>query len=250
MKIAVITGGSSGIGKSAAIQLGQRGVAVILTYRGQQAGAEAAMNEIEAAGGSALALKLDVSRVSEFAGFVEQIKDLLQTRWQQSQFDYLVNNAGMGGGMPFTEISEDYYDQIFNTNFKGPFFLTQALLPLLRDGGQIINVSSNATQLATPGFSAYGASKAALSCATRYLAKELSPRGIRVNAVSPGPVVTNLADGAFAKHPEYIEPLAAQTALGRIGQPDDVGRLIAALLSEDCRWVTAQDIQVSGGYLL
>lgn len=250
MNIALITGASSGIGYSAAIQVAQRGVGVILTYHRQPDGAQAAVREIEAAGGAAVALQLDVSQISTFAAFGVQVKQLLQERWQRDSLDYLVNNAGVAGGTPFAEISEREYDRLLDTNLKGPFFLTQTLLPLISDGGHIVNVSSNAARLASPGFSAYGASKAGLTALTRYLAKELSPRGIRANSVSPGPVLTNLADGAFAKHPEYIAPLAAQTALGRIGTPEDLGRVIAALLSEDCGWITAQDIEVSGGFLL
>jgi len=167
-----------------------------------------------------------------------------------STLDYLVNNAGMGGGTPFAEITEAQFDAMFTANFKGPFFLTQKLLPVLSDGGHIVNVSSSAARLVSVGYSAYGASKAALSAVTRCWAKELAPRGIRVNSVSPGPVRTNLGDGAFAKHPEYIPMLAAQTLVGRIAEPDDIGQVIATLLSDECRYLTAADLDVSGGFMV
>lgn len=251
MKIAIVTGGSNGIGKSTALELGKRGIGVIVTYRNHQAGAEEVVQALKSNWGvQAVALHLDLSQTAGFAPFTALVKKQLADIWQRSTFDYLVNNGGIGGGMPFTEMSEAYFDQIMNTNFKGPFFLTQALVPLLEDGGRIVNTSSNASKSAPIGFSAYGPSKAALTSWTRYLAKELAPRQIRVNAVSPGPVLTNLGDGAFEKHPEYIQPLADQTALGRIGSPQDLAHVIADLLSEGFGWVTAQDIEVSGGFLL
>lgn len=250
MKVALITGGSSGIGRATALQLARRGVGVVFTFHNNEAWARSAVEDVERAGGAVVALKLDVSRVATFDPFVAEVGRVLRERFQRTDFDFLVNNAGIGGGTPFEEITEPQFDRLFDTNFKGPFFLTQKLLPLLVDGGRIVNVSSGSTRLISHGYSAYGASKAALTVVTRYWAKELAPRQIRVNSVSPGPVLTNLADGAMAKHPEYLEPLAAQTALGRIGQPDDVGSAIAALLSDDNRWVTAVDIDVSGGFLL
>ncbi|MBT9545482.1 MAG: SDR family oxidoreductase [Candidatus Sericytochromatia bacterium] len=251
MKIAIVTGGSNGIGKSTALELGKRGIGVILTYRNHKQGAEEVIQTLEAHYGvRAMGLHLDLSQIATFGQFTQEVKTQLAEIWQRNSFDYLVNNGGIGGGMPFSDMSEMYFDQILNTNFKGPFFLTQALLPLLEDGGRIVNTSSNASKSAPLGFSAYGPSKAALTSWTRYLAKELAPRQIRVNAVSPGPVLTNLGDGAFDKHPEFIQPLADQTALGRIGSPPDLAKVIAHLLSDDFGWVTAQDIEVSGGYLL
>jgi len=250
MKIAIITGGSNGIGKATALELARRGTGVILTYHSHRSGAEEVVREIEATGGQAIALKLDLSQSSTFTEFTTEVAAQLQQTWQRTTFDHLINNGGIGGGTPFDQIDEANFDLVMDTNFKGPFFLTQHLLPHLADGGRIVNVSSGASRIAPPGYSAYGPSKAALSCWTRYLAKELSPRGIRVNTVSPGPVLTNLADGAFAKHPEFIQPLADQTALGRIGQPEDLAKVIANLLEDDFGWVTAQDIEVSGGFLL
>lgn len=250
MKIAIVTGGSNGIGKSTALILGKRGIGVILTYRSDKKGAEEVVREIEGEGGKAVALHLDLGQKSSFASFTESVKKVLEKVWNRKTFDYLVNNGGVGGGMPFAEMSEEYFDQILNTNFKGPFFLTQNLIEILEDGGRIVNTSSSSSKGSFPGFSAYGASKAAFTSWTRYLAKELSPRRIRVNSVSPGPVHTNLGGGAFDKHPEFIQPLADQTALGRIGAPQDIAHVIVQLLSDDLGWITAQDIEVSGGFLL
>ncbi len=251
MKVAIVTGGSNGIGKSVALELGKRGIGVILTYHSDKEGAVDVIREMEQnMAVRAAALKLDLSQKSTFEDFTQLVKKNLEEIWRRKTFDYLVNNGGIGGGMMFADMTEDYFDQIFNTNFKGPFFLTQQLVKLMEDGGRIVNTSSLSNRMAPPGYSAYGPSKAALSSWTRYLAKELAPRNIRVNAVSPGPVHTNLSDGAFDKHPEFIKPLAEQTALGRIGSPKDVGQVIVNLLSDDFGWVTAQDIDVSGGFLL
>ncbi|WP_234572426.1 SDR family NAD(P)-dependent oxidoreductase [Rhodohalobacter sp. 614A] len=251
MKIAIITGGSNGIGKSTALELGKRGVSVILTYHSHKESADDVVRQIEQNNGvRAIGLKLDLSQKSTFDDFTQQIRESLHEVFQRNSFDYLVNNGGIGGGMMFPEMTEDYFDLILNTNFKGPVFLTQQLIQLMEDGGRIVNTSSNSASLTPPGYSVYGSLKAALSTWTRYLAKELAPRQIRVNAVSPGPVHSNFGDGVFDKHPEYIKPLADQTALGRIANPDDIGKVIVNLLSDDFSWVTAQDIEVSGGFML
>ena len=250
-KVAIVTGGSNGIGKSTALELAKRGIAVILTYNSDKKGAEDATREIEQISAvRAVGLKLDLSQKSTFKDFTQLAKKTLDEIYQRKTFDYLVNNGGIGGGMMFTDVTEDYFNQIFDTNFKGPFFLTQQLVTFMEDGGAIVNTASTSSRIAPPGYSAYGPSKAALSSWTRYLAKDLAPRKIRVNAVSPGPVYSNIGDGVFDKHPEYIKPLADQTALGRIGAPQDVSKVIADLLSDDFGWVTAQDIDVSGGFLL
>lgn len=251
MKIAIVTGGSNGIGKATALELGRRGIGVIFTYHANQKGADEIVREIEQAGMTrAVALKLDLSRPSTFGEFTAAVKKTLREVWSRDTFDYLVNNGGVGGGMPFTEITEEYFDHIFDTNFKGPFFLTQELIGFIEDGGRIVNTSSSSSSRAFVGYSAYGSSKAALASWTRYLAKELAPRQIRVNAVSPGPTRTNFGDGAFDKNPEFSEILGAQIALGRIGQPNDLAKVIVNLLSDDFGWMTAQDIEVSGGHLL
>ncbi len=251
MRIAIITGGSNGIGKATALELGKRGIGVILTYHSNKKGAEDVIREIERNNAArAIGLKLDLGQKPTFEDFTQLVKKNLEEIWHRKTFDYLVNNGGIGGGMAFSEMSEEYFDRIFNTNFKGPFFLTQQLVNFMEDGGRIVNTSSSSSRQAFPGYSAYGSSKAALSSWTRYLAKELAPRKIRVNAVSPGPTHTNLADGAFDKHPEFDKILGEQIALGRIGYPEDIARVIVNLLSEDFGWVTAQDLEVSGGHLL
>jgi len=251
MKIAIVTGGSNGIGKATAIELGKRGIGVILTYHSNKAAAEEIVREVERAGVSrAVALKLDLSQRTTFGEFTRAVQENLHSVWHRDTFDYLVNNGGTGGGMPFSEITDEYFDKIFDTNFKGPFFLTQRLVSFIEEGGRIVNTSSSSSSRAFVGYSAYGSSKAAMTSWTRYLAKELAPRQIRVNAVSPGPTHTNFGDGAFDKNPEFGEILGAQAALGRVGQPDDLAKVIVNLLSDDFGWVTAQDIEVSGGHLL
>jgi NAD(P)-dependent dehydrogenase (short-subunit alcohol dehydrogenase family) len=249
MKVALITGGSSGIGRSVALQLAAQQVGVIFTFNKQAAAAEAVVAEISKAGGTGVALQLVLRDVATLDGFVTQVRAAL-ARFDRDKLDYLVNNAGTGGGTPFEQITEAAFDAMFAANFKAPFFLTQKLLPLIADGGNIVNVSSRSSVIPSVGYSLYGATKAALACVTRVWAKELAPRGIRVNCVSPGPVQTNFADGTFAKHPEYIAPLGAQTLIGRIAQPDDVAAVIAMLLSDACRYVTATDLDVSGGFMM
>ncbi|GAA3933713.1 SDR family NAD(P)-dependent oxidoreductase [Actinoplanes auranticolor] len=255
MKVAIVIGASSGIGQSTAIQLAKRGTDVILTYSGNEAGARDTVAAVEKEGGTAVALRLDIGRSETFPEFREQVGAALRDTWQRDTFDYLVNNAGFGGMAMFTDTTEELFDKFMRVLLKGPYFLTQTLLPLLVDGGAVVNVSSNSalpTGLVDAGFSAYATMKGGLNVLTRYLAKEFAPRGIRVNAVSPGPTRTRLSDSsgvaAFEAYPEVIPALAAKTALGRIGEPDDIAMVIATLLGEDGRWITAQNIEVSGGY--
>lgn len=251
MKIAIVTGGSNGIGRATALELGKRGISVILTYNSYKERAEAVVKELEKNEGvRAVALKLDLTQLSTFDGFVQEVKTSLNQIWSRTTFDYLVNNGGVGGPMMLADMSEEYFDKILNTNFKGPVFLTQHLIRFMNDAGAIVNTTSSSKNQSFPGYSVYGSLKAAFSSWTRYIAKELAPRKIRVNAVSPGPTHSNFGDGAFDKHPEFIRPLAEQTAFGRIGQPDDLAKVIVSLLSDDFGWVTAQDIEVSGGHLL
>lgn len=251
MKIAIITGGSNGIGKATTLELGKRGISVILTYNSYKDRAEEVVKEIEKNKEvRAIALKLDLTKKETFPMFVEEVKHKLKNIWNRSSFDYLVNNGGIGGPMAFTDLTEEYFEQILNTNYKGPIFLTQKLISLMEEGGAIVNTSSSSSTKAFVGYSIYGSLKAALSTWTRYLANELAPRKIRVNAVSPGPTHSNFGDGVFDKYPEYIKPLAEQTAFGRIGLPEDIGKVIVNFLSDDFGWVTAQDIEVSGGHLL
>lgn len=251
MKIAIVTGGSNGIGKATAIELGKRGVGVVLTYNSYKDRAEAVVREIEKTSGvRAVAIKLDLTQRGSFPAFIQEVKKQLKEVWNRTTFDYLVNNGGVGGPMMLTEMTEEYFDKILNTNYKGPVFLTQQLIRFIEDAGAIVNTSSSSRNQSFPGYSVYGSLKAALSSWTRYIAKELAPRKIRVNSVSPGPTHSNFGDGVFDKHPEFIKPLAEQSVFGRIGEPEDIAKVIVNLLSEDFAWVTAQDIEVSGGHLL
>jgi NAD(P)-dependent dehydrogenase (short-subunit alcohol dehydrogenase family) len=252
MTIAIITGGSSGIGRSAAIQVAKRGTGVILTYNKNHSGAEETVAEIVRGGGQAVALALNTGKVRDFPAFKGAVVAALADTWGATAFDFLVNNAGFGQMSMFEDTSEEVFDRITDVILKGPYFLTQALLPLLNDGGSVVNVTSNASLPSglEAGYSAYGTMKGGLTVLTRYMAKEFSTRGIRVNSVAPGPTRTRIGDDAFAKYPDLIAPIAEQTALGRLGEPDDIGLAIATLLSDDSRWITAQNIEVSGGLKL
>ncbi|MFF4876662.1 MULTISPECIES: SDR family NAD(P)-dependent oxidoreductase [unclassified Micromonospora] len=252
MRVAIVTGASSGIGQSAAIQLAKRGSGVILTYSNNQPGALETVESIEKEGGTAVALPLDVGRSETFPAFRESVVAALRDTWQRDTFDSLVNNAGFARMALFEDTSEELFDGFMRVLLKGPFFLTQALLPLLADGGAIVNTSSNSALASglEPGYSAYASMKGGLMVLTRYMAKEFSNRGIRVNSVAPGSTRTRLADNAFERFPEVIPLLAAKTALGRVGEPDDIGMVIATLLGEEGRWITAQNIEVAGGYNL
>jgi NAD(P)-dependent dehydrogenase (short-subunit alcohol dehydrogenase family) len=250
MRVAIVTGGSSGIGRSAAIQIAKRGTGVILTFNNNQPLALETVAMIERAGGTAVALPLDVGKAETFPTFRESVAAALRDTWQRDTFDVLVNNAGFGHlATAFEDTSEEMFDRLMRVLLKGPYFLTQTLLPLIEDGGAIVNVTSNSAQESgvAPGYSAYGTMKGGLTVLTRYLAKELSTRGIRVNAVAPGTIRTRISDNAFERFPEAISDAAASIALGRIGEPDDVGVVIATLGGDEGRWITAQNIEVSGG---
>ena len=249
MRIAVITGGSSGIGRSAAISIAERGAGVILTYNAHADGAEETVATIEGNAGSAVAVPLDIGRSEDFPGFAERVNDVIRERWQRTTLDYLVNNAGFGQMSMFEDTTEELYDQFHQVILKGPYFLTQSLLPMLADGGAIVNITSNSAinTGVSAGYSAYASMKAGLAMLTRYLAKELSPRGIRANSIAPGATRTRIDHDAFDRFPEVIPPLVENTALGRLGEPDDIGKVIAALLSDECGWITGENIEVSGG---
>jgi len=248
--IAVITGGSRGLGRNTAIHLAQRGVDVVLTYRSQAAEAAAVVAEIEALGRRAVALPLDVGRSATFDGFAAQLKDTLAATWQRERFDHLVNNAGVGVHASFEETSEAQFDELMNVHFKGTFFLTQKLLPLLNDGGRIVNVSTGLARFSLPGYSAYAAMKGGVEVLTRYLAKELGPRGISVNVIAPGAIATDFSGGAVRDNPQVNDFVAGLTALGRAGLPDDIGAAVSNLLRPENRWITGQRIEVSGGMFL
>lgn len=247
--IALITGASRGLGKQAALALAARGVDLIITYRSQAEEAAAVVAEATALGVRAHALPLDVADSSSFAAFASQVREQLGA-WQRDRFDFLVNNAGIGIHASIEQTSEQQFDTLFNIHLKGVFFLTQQLLPLLRDGGRILNLSSGLTRFALPGYAAYAAMKGGVEVLTRYLAKELGPRGIAVNVVAPGAIETDFGGGVVRDNQAVNDFIASQTALGRVGQPEDIGGVIAALLSADSRWINAQRIEASGGMFL
>lgn len=245
MGIIVITGGSRGIGASAAEHIAKKGMGVILTYNANPQAAASVVEHIEDVGGKAVALKLDVSDVGSFEAFRESVVVALRETWNATTLSGLVNNAGYGLFNPLATVSEVQFDDLFKVHLKGPFFLTQALLPLLAKGASIVNLTSATTRVATAGVAPYAAFKGGLEVLTRYMAKEFGERHIRANAVSPGAIRTELGGGL---NDEFEAMLAAQTALGRVGEPEDVAQVIAMLLSEEGTWINAQTIEVAGGY--
>jgi NAD(P)-dependent dehydrogenase (short-subunit alcohol dehydrogenase family) len=248
-KIAVVTGGSRGLGRSTVLSLARRGVYSIFTYHSNRPEAEKVVGLVAEAGCKAIALQLDTGNVRTFDALVQRVRTSL-TELNADRFDYLVNNAGISLHRAFDQTTEEELDQLYNVHFKGVFFLTQKLLPLINDGGRIANVSSGLTRVTVPGIGAYAAMKGAIEVLTRYLAKELGPRGIAVNTVAPGAIATDFSGGMVRDNPEVNRRVAEMTALGRAGEPDDVGPMIAALLSDDNRWVNGQRIEVSGGMAL
>lgn len=249
-RIALVTGGSRGLGKNAALKLAEKGTDIILTWHSNSQAAQDVVDEIEQKGVKAAALALNVGDTASFDTFAQNVAQLLQQRWQRDTFDYLLNNAGIGLNVPFAETSEAQFDELMNIQFKGPFFLTQRLLPLLADKGRILNVSSGLARFALPGYAAYAAMKGAMEVLTRYQAKELGGRGISVNIIAPGAIETDFGGGVVRDNAQVNQHIAAQTALGRVGLPDDIGDAIAALLSDDLRWMNAQRVEVSGGMFL
>ena len=244
--ISIVTGGSRGLGRNTALSIARHGGDVILTYRGGASGAQAVVAEIEALGRKAAALQLDVGDNATFPAFVERVRATLKS-WGRERFDHLINNAGHGEMAAFADTTEAQFNLLFNVHVKGVFFLTQALLPLMADGGRIVNFSSGLTRVSYPGFSAYSAAKGAVEILTLYLAKELGSRGITANTIAPCAIETDFLGGAVRDTPAYNEAFAAMIALGRVGLPDDIGPAVASLLGSDNRWVTAQRIEVSGG---
>lgn len=246
-KITLVTGASRGLGRNTALSVARRGGDVILTYRSRAEDAESVVAEIQAMGRKAVALQLETGDVTAFAPFADRLRAALNETWQRETFDHLVNNAGHGDYALIGETTEVQFDGLVNVHFKGVYFLTQTLLPLIADGGRIVNLSSGLTRVSYPGYAAYAAVKGAVEVLSVYMARELGGRGIAVNTVAPGAIETDFGGGAVRDNPEINKIFADMTALGRAGLPDDIGSMIASLLSEDNRWVNAQRIEVSGG---
>ena len=246
-KIAVVTGGSRGIGRNTVVSLANRGVDSILTFNTHREDAEAVAAEVQAIGAQAVALQLDAGNIGSLNAFVKDVEDAL-SHLGRSRFDFLVNNAGNNHrNMPFDKATEAEFDSVLNVHFKGVFFLTQKLLPLINDGGRIVNISTVRTRTASPGGAIYASMKGAVEVLSRHLAKELGPRRIAVNVVAPGPVETDFSGGIVRDNPAVNKMIAENTALGRAGLPEDLGPMIASLLSEENHWVNAQRIEVAGG---
>jgi NAD(P)-dependent dehydrogenase (short-subunit alcohol dehydrogenase family) len=249
-KIALVTGGSRGLGRNIALQLARKGNDVILTYRQKKEEGEAVVAEIEAMGRKAAALQLDVAGRAQFSDFRDALGRLLQAEWGRKDFDFLINNAGIDRYSTIDQTTEEAFDELMDVHFKGVYFLTQKLIPLIADGGRVINTSTGLTRFAIPGYAAYAAMKGAIEVFTKYLAKELGPRGIAANTVAPGAIETDFTRGAFEHNPDLKTYLSSQTALGRVGVADDIGGVVAFLCSEDGRWVNAQRLEASGGMFL
>ncbi len=248
--IALVTGGSRGLGKNMALSLAAKGIDVILTYHSKKDEAEAVVAEIRAQGRQAAALQLDVANADSFDAFFGQVKTTLRDTFQAGQFQFLINNAGIGTYALFADTTAAQFDELVNIQFKGPFFLTQKALPLLADGGRIVNISTGLARFTLPGYAAYAAMKGAIEVLTRYQAKELGARGIAVNTVAPGAIETDFGGGVVRDNRALNAHVASQTALGRVGQPDDIGGVVAFLCTDDARWVNAQRLEASGGQQL
>lgn len=249
-KIALVTGGSRGLGRDMALSLAKKGLDVVITYHTNKIAAENALNEIHALGAKGIALALDTSKVATFGTFTKELSKALQSTWDTSKIDFLINNAGFGHHGSVTDTSEEAFDTMVNVHLKGVYFLTQILLDHLNDGGGIVNVSSGLARFSFPGYSAYASMKGAVEVYSRYLAKELGERGIRANTVAPGAINTDFNKERFEEAPQVVDIIAGMTALGRVGESDDIGGVVAFLCTEDAKWISGQRIEVSGGMLV
>lgn len=249
-KIALITGGSRGLGRAGALALAAEGCDVVITFHSNTEAADSLVKEVEWAGQQALAIQLNTAEIDSFEPFVANLTQLLANKFGRNSIDYLVNNAGVGINAPFADTTQEQVDSLLNMHVKGPYFLTQSLLPMIADGGAILNVSSGLSRFCFPGYSAYGMAKGAVEVMTRYMAKELGPRNIRVNTLAPGAIETDFRGGEVRDNQALNQAIASQTALGRVGLPDDIGGVIATLLSEKSYWINGQRIEASGGMML
>jgi len=246
-KIALITGGSRGIGKDMVLKLAKNGLDIVFTYNSQKKASEEVVKQIEQLGQRGIALKLDVSDAASFDGFQKTLTAALQSQLNAARFDFLINNAGFIHYAEFETLTQEQFTEMENVHLRGPFFLTQKLLPLINSFGGIVNVSSGLTRFTTPGFAAYAAMKGAMETLTKYQAQELGKRNIRVNVIAPGAVETDIMGGAVRDNAEMNKYLASQTALGRVGLPEDIGGVVAFLCSDAAGWINAQRIEISGG---
>jgi NAD(P)-dependent dehydrogenase (short-subunit alcohol dehydrogenase family) len=246
-KIALVTGGSRGLGKDMALSIAKKGVDVVITYRTKKEEAESVVREIKSLGRKAEALTLNMSDFKSLDSFMSELGSVLTKTWGITKFDYLVNNAGMGATVPIAQVTEEMFDDFMNVHFKGVYFLTQKSLTMMNDGGGIVNISTGTTRFAYPGYSIYSSMKAAVEMFTRNVAKEFGNRGIRANVVAPGPIETDFNNATIRSNPQVKTILSGLTALGRVGNADDVGSVVAFLCSDDAKWVNGQRIEVSGG---
>ena len=246
-KIAMVTGGSRGLGKDMALSLAKKGLDIIITYRSKEEEAAEVVKEIERSGRKAAMLHLDMSNFLSLDDFVRAVSETLQSKWQANSLDYLINNAGMGATVPFEKVTEELFNDFLNVHYKGIFFLTQKLLLHFNDNGGIINISTGTTRFSNPGYSVYASMKGAIEVFTKYLAKELGPKGIRANVVAPGPIETDFNNAGIRNNAQMKERLSSLSPLGRVGQAEDIGGVVAFLCSEDANWINGQRIEVSGG---
>ncbi|MGE5106996.1 MAG: SDR family NAD(P)-dependent oxidoreductase [Sphingobacteriales bacterium] len=246
-KIALVTGGSRGLGKDMAISIAKKGIDVIITYNSKEDHAADTVKQIEALGQKAAALKLNMSDFHSLSHFVEKTIAVLQSKWNTSNLDFLINNAGMGATVPFMDVTEEMFTDFLNVHFKGIYFLTQKLVPHINEGGRIINISTGTTRFSNPGYSVYASMKGAIEVFTKYLAKELGAKGIGANVVAPGPIETDFNNATIRSNPQMKERLSGLSPFGRVGAADDIGGVVAFLCTEDAKWINGQRIEVSGG---
>ena len=246
-KIALVTGGSRGLGKDMAMALANKGVDVVITYRTKKEEAENVVAEIQKLGRKAAAFFFDAGDIKSFDGFIVQLTNTLQQNWRVAKFDFLINNAGVGATIPIAQVTEEAFDNLMNIHFKGVYFLTQKSLVVMNDGGCVINISSGTTRFCVPGYSVYSSLKGAAEIFTKYIAKEFGNRGIRSNIVAPGPIETDFNNAAIRSDPQMKAALGGMSPLGRVGQADDIGSVVAFLCSEEGKWINGQRIEVSGG---
>ncbi len=249
-KIALVTGGSRGLGKDMALKLSQKGLDVIITYNNKKEEAESVVSEIRNSGQDAICLQLNVTDISSFDTFLTSLKTELSNKFQTNKIDFLINNAGIGTYNYFSSTTENEFDELLNIHFKGPFFLSQKALEIINNGGGIVNISTGLTRIITPGYSAYAAMKTAMETLTKYQAKELGDRKIRVNSIAPGAIATDFGGGVVRDNEQLNANIASATALGRVGLPNDIGAVVAFLCTDDAKWINAQRIEVSGGQML